>query len=263
MAMSTFAIGEVNGDYNNLLQLLADIGFDKRQDQLWFSGNMVNSGSDSLAVLRFVKQLGNQACCVLGEQELRLLAIAEGIVSASAEDSFDQILAAPDRAELLKWLRNLPFLKHELGYTLVNAGIPVEWSLSQALTLAMEAEVSLSMGNHKTYLENLFVDGPTRWHAKHRGWKRVRFITHAFTRLRYYDENGRIELDCHTALADQKRALTPWYLMENRAMADQNIIFGCWPYSEQQSVPGIYPLTRQNNGIAALKITSHPTFCHT
>ena len=256
--MTTFAIGDVNGDYKTLLQLLEIIQFDKEQDQLWFSGNLVNGGSDSLAVLRFVKQLDKQAACVLGTQELRLLAIAENIFDASPDDTFNDVLEAEDREELLKWLRNRPFLKHGLGYTLVNAGIPAEWSLSQALTLAMEAETSLSMGNHKTYLENMFIDSPTRWHAKHRGWKRVRFITNAFTRIRYYNESGRVEFETPTTSTDQSRKLTPWYRMENRAMANQNIIFGFWPGSENDSVPGIYPLAKNNNTIAALKLCPQP-----
>jgi bis(5'-nucleosyl)-tetraphosphatase (symmetrical) len=259
--MTIYAIGNIRGNLNALLQLLDKIQFAKETDTLWFTGDLVNTGPDSLAILRFVKDLDKQAVTVLGQQELRLLAIAEGVEPIVPEDVFDEILAAPDRDNLLKWLRQCPFLHRELNYTLVHAGIPAEWSLSQAQTLALEAETSLSMGNHKTFLENIFADDPTRWHAKHRGWKRVRFIVNAFTRMRYCAENGRLDFSAKSPLGAQPEGYVPWYRMANRAMANQNIIFGHWFGLDDEHIPGIFPLhssCASAGSLSALKISSSP-----
>ncbi|MGR9044546.1 MAG: symmetrical bis(5'-nucleosyl)-tetraphosphatase [Gammaproteobacteria bacterium] len=236
---NTYAVGDVRGNFQMLRHLLDQIRYEPEQDTLWFTGNLVNSGTDSLAVLRFVKDLGRRAVTVLGQQELRLLAVAEGVESKTSDDRFDDILAASDRDSLLKWLAQRPFLHHESNFTLVHAGIPAEWSLSQARTFAIEAESSLSMGNRKTFLENIAGDEPTRWHAKHRGWKRLRFIVNAFTRMRYCDDTGRLAFG---AVETAPEGYFPWYRMAGRAMAGKNIVFGHRSAPADETVTGIFPL---------------------
>ncbi|MGZ8946859.1 MAG: symmetrical bis(5'-nucleosyl)-tetraphosphatase, partial [Methylococcaceae bacterium] len=171
--MTTYAIGSVKGYYQPLLKLLEKIQFDPENDCLWFAGNLINEGPESLAVLRFVKDLGKKAVTVLGNQELHLLTIAEGFAQPETSDTLDEILDAPDRDELLKWLRRRPLIHHDakLNFTLAHAGIPAEWSFSQALTFAYEVESVLSQNNYTALLENLAPD-QSRWHAKLRGWKR-------------------------------------------------------------------------------------------
>lgn len=240
--MTTYAIGAVRGEFQTLLKILDAIQFNREQDTLCFSGDLVNGGPDSLTVLRFVRELGKQAVVILGNQEVRLLGIAEGVISAQAEDTFDEIMAASDREELLKWLRQQPFLHQDCGYTLVHAGIPAEWSLSQAQILAMEAESTLSMGSHRAFLENIFADDPTRWHAKHRGWKRVRFIVNAFTRMRYLNESGRMDFSEKGAPGSQAAGYVPWYQAANRAMGEQKVIFGHWDVLDGNVATGIIPL---------------------
>ncbi|MDX1812991.1 MAG: symmetrical bis(5'-nucleosyl)-tetraphosphatase [Gammaproteobacteria bacterium] len=262
--MTTYAIGDVQGNYEALIRLLDKIQFNKQQDTLWFTGNLVNRDNDSLAVLRFVRDLGSRAVSVLGEEELRLLAFAEGVRTPEDNTVFDDVLSAPDRDVMLKWIRQLPFLHHESNFTLVHAGIPAEWSLSQAQTLAMEAEASLSMGNHKSFLENIFGDDPTRWHAKHRGWKRVRFIVNAFTRMRYCNDTGRLDFSSHGSNHNsdhnsEKTAgknLMPWYCLPDRAMAQQNIIFGHWPAPDSETTPGIFALDTDSEQLTALALSS-------
>jgi bis(5'-nucleosyl)-tetraphosphatase (symmetrical) len=259
--MTTYAIGAVRGEFQTLLKLLDMIHFDSAQDSLCFTGDLVNGGPDSLAVLRFVRDLGKQAVMVLGNQELRLLGIAEGVIAVQPDDHFDEILAAPDREALLKWLCQRPFLHHALGYTLVHAGIPAEWSLSQAQIFAMEAESTLSMGSPKAFLENIFADDPTRWHAKHRGWKRVRFITNAFTRMRYLNDSGRLDFSAKGSPGTQPEGYLPWYRMADRVMATQKIIFGHWDVLEQDVVAGIFPLDSgcaRGGALSALTMTPAP-----
>ena len=267
--MTTYAIGDVRGNFQTLLNLLDAIKFDKQQDTLWFTGNLVNEGTESLAVLRFVKELGQKAVMVLGNEELRLLGVADGVINAAPEDTFDDILSAPDRDVLLKWICQRPFLHNDLGFTLVHAGIPAEWSLSQAQTFAVEAESTLAFGNRRTFLENIFADDPTRWHAKHRDWKRVRFIINAFTRMCYINENGRLDFGSNGGRTEPPEGYYPWYLLSNRAMSRQNIIFGHWLLwsnsATSDTIPGIFPLKETNSevgaetgALCAMKVCSTP-----
>jgi bis(5'-nucleosyl)-tetraphosphatase (symmetrical) len=259
--MTTYAIGDVQGNFQALMQLLEKIRFNQHQDTLWFTGNLVNRGPDSLRVLRFVKDLGKQAIAVLGNEEVHLLGIGEGIISSDAHDTFDEILSASDRNALLSWLRQCPFVHNDLNYTLVHAGIPAEWSLSQAQTFAIEVESSLSMGGHKTFLENIFADDPTRWHAKHRGWKRLRFITNAFTRMRYSNDIGRLDFGAEGPLDTPPQGYIPWYQRNDRAMAKQNIIFGHGYGPNDICIPGIFPLhpgSAPNRSLRALKVCAEP-----
>jgi bis(5'-nucleosyl)-tetraphosphatase (symmetrical) len=154
--MTTYAIGSVNGCYQSLINLLAKIQFNPENDTLWFAGNLINKGPESLAVLRFVKGLGKKAIPVLGNQEFHLLRVAEGFILPDADDTLAEILNAADRAELLKWLRQRPLIYHDskLNFTLMHAGIPAEWSFSQALTFAYEVESVLSLGNYRLLLES-------------------------------------------------------------------------------------------------------------
>lgn len=257
--MTTYVIGDVRGQFRALEQLLDQIEFNEAQDTLWFTGNLVGNGGDSLEVLQFVKDLGSRAVSVLGDEELRLLAVAQGVPFPGAVSAFDAILGAPDSDALLKWLRQRPFLHHEHNYTLVHAGIPAEWSLSLAKVLALEAETSLTMGA-QAFLENVFGDDkpPPRWHAKHRGWKRVRFIVNAFTRMRYYNDKGRLFFSSDEMAGRQSQDLIPWYRMADRAMANQKIIVGhgSLPGSGPDSdvVPGIYALGGSDEPEGALQV---------
>ncbi|MFI3136006.1 MAG: symmetrical bis(5'-nucleosyl)-tetraphosphatase [Methylococcaceae bacterium] len=256
--MTTYAIGNVKGNYQLLLKLLEKIQFDPENDCLWFTGNLVNEGPESLAVLRFVKDLGKKAVTVLGNQELYLLAVAEGFEQTEAGDTLDDILNAPDRDELLKWLRRRSFIHHDskLNFTLVHAGIPVEWSFSQALTFSYEVESVLSMNNYTALLENRQRD-QSRWSAKLRGWRRLRFIVNAFTLMKYYKEPGRLDFDSSGAIKSQAEGLLPWYRLPDRLTTNLNIIFADDANFEDDIFPGIYPLPAQGN-LSALKLGAIP-----
>ncbi|MDD2723366.1 MAG: symmetrical bis(5'-nucleosyl)-tetraphosphatase [Methylovulum sp.] len=256
--MTTYAIGSVKGNYQALLKLLEKIQFDPENDRLWFTGNLVNEGAESLAVLRFVKDLGKKAVTVLGDQELHLLAVAEGYTQAKAGDTLDEILKAPDRDELLKWLRKRALIHHDskLNFTLVHAGIPAEWTFSQALTFAYEVESLLSQGNYAALLENLVQD-QSRWHAKLRGWKRLRFITNAYTLMKYCNGQGKLDFHTSGALGTQDESLLPWYRLPERMTANLNIIFADDANFEDVDCPGIYPLPTQG-GLSALKLSAAP-----
>ncbi|WP_020483471.1 symmetrical bis(5'-nucleosyl)-tetraphosphatase [Methylomonas sp. MK1] len=241
--MTTYAIGSVNGDYQRLMQLLTTIGFDPLEDRLWFAGNLVNHGPESLQVLRYVKSLGKAAVAVLGKQELHLLSVALGYAQLGPDDNLDEILNAPDRDELLKWLRLRSLIHHDskLNFTLVNAGLPGEWTFSQALTFAYEVESVLSGSNYAAFLENRKQD-QSRWHAKLRGWKRLNFIANAYTQMAYCNEQGKLDFKATGSVYSQPAGLMPWYRVPNRLTSQLNIVFADDAHFADSDCVGFYPL---------------------
>lgn len=262
--MTTYAIGNLQSGYESLLNLLKTIKFDKEQDVLWFTGNLVNHGKDSLSILRYVKDLGQSAITVLGDNDIRLLAIAEGFAEALPEDNFDEILNAPDRDTLLRWLRQCPFIHHDqkLNFLLVHAGIPAEWSLSLASTFAIEAETALAFGNHKAFLENMSGNSPRRWNAKLKGWKRLQFIVNAFTRIRCCNDKGYMDFSVKVPVNNAAQEYIPWYQLPNRDTSNLNIVFSHWAKEDavsEELYPNIYPLNTDDedvNPLIALKLSS-------
>ena len=256
--MTTYAIGSVNGCYQSLLNLLEKIQFDPKQDNLWFAGNLINRRPESLAILRFVKGLGKNAVTVLGDQELHLLRLAEGFIPSEANDRLGEILNAPDRDELLKWLRQRPLIHHDskLNFTLVHAGIPAEWSFSQALTFAYEVESVLSLGNYQLLLENLDPD-QSRWHAKLRGWKRLRFIVNDFTLMKYCNQQGQLDFITRGPISSQAKDSVPWYRLPDRLTAHLNIIFADDADFQDDYFRGIFPLPTKAT-LSALKLGTKP-----
>lgn len=256
--MTTYAIGNVHGDYQSLLSLLKTISFNPDDDCLWFTGNLINEGPESLAVLRFVKTLGKKAVTVLGNQELHLLAVAAGFEVQEVEDRLDEILNAPDRDELLKWLRQRGLIHHDakLNFTLVHAGIPAEWTFSQVLTFAYEVESVLSQSSYVTFLENRKQD-QSRWHAKLRGWKRLSFIANAYTLMKYCNIQGKLDFNASGAISTQPEGLVPWYRVPDRSTANLNIIFADDAGFEDEIFSGIYSLAGKGT-LSALKLSATP-----
>ena len=256
--MTTYAIGSVNGCYQSLINLLAKIQFNPENDTLWFAGNLINKGPESLAVLRFVKGLGKKAIPVLGNQEFHLLRVAEGFILPDADDTLAEILNAADRSDLLKWLRQRPLIHHDskLNFTLMHAGIPAEWSFSQALTFAYEVESVLSLGNYRLLLENMEPD-QSRWHAKLRGWKRLRFIVNACTLMKYCNPQGKLDFITRGPICNQTKDSVPWYRLPDRLTAHLSIVFADDADFQDDTFPGIYPLPTQEK-LTALKLVSVP-----
>ena len=141
--MATYAVGDVQGCFEELQALLARAGFDAARDRLWFVGDLVNRGPASLEVLRFARDLGARALVVLGNHDLHLLCVAHGHARKRKDDTLDELLAAPDALPLLDWLRARPMMHVEGGYALVHAGLLPQWSIGKALSLAHEVEHAL------------------------------------------------------------------------------------------------------------------------
>jgi bis(5'-nucleosyl)-tetraphosphatase (symmetrical) len=228
---STYAIGDVQGCFDDLLRLLEKLEFDPNVDRLWFTGDLVNKGPNSLELLRFVRGLGSAAITVLGNHDLHLLAAAAGAVKIRKKDTIAEILYAPDCEELLFWLRHQPVLHHSetLGFTMIHAGLPPQWDLEKARQCARELETVLQNFDYEDLFLHLAGDGPLRWREDLEGWERLCFITNCFTQLRWCSHSGRIDLlgKRRTASAKKKRS-RPWFEIPHRASKPLRILFGHW-----------------------------------
>jgi bis(5'-nucleosyl)-tetraphosphatase (symmetrical) len=227
--MATYAIGDVQGCYDELRRLLDKLKFEPGRDTLWFTGDLVNRGPKSLETLRFVHDLGDHAITVLGNHDLHLIAAAM-TGKRGKRDTLDDVLAAPDRDPLLMWLRMQPLMHwdQDLGL-LVHAGLLPQWDLSQALALSAEASVLISGPDGEEFLrKGMYGNEPALWSDKLRGWDRARIIVNACTRLRYCDADGGISQDFKGAPGDQPEGLHPWFAMPGRKTRGVNILFGHW-----------------------------------
>jgi bis(5'-nucleosyl)-tetraphosphatase (symmetrical) len=214
--MATIAIGDVQGCYDQLMRLLERAGFDERRDTLWFVGDLVNRGPQSLETVRFVKGLGARAVTLLGNHDLNLLAVAAGIRKPHRGDTNDAILGAPDRDELLAWLRHLNMMHAGGGYAMVHAGLLPQWSVTQALDLARE------------FLKAMYGNEPVRWRDDLAGHDRLRIIVNAMTRMRLAAADGTLELNYKLGLDQAPAGYFPWYDVPGRASRGTPILFGHW-----------------------------------
>ena len=228
--MALYAIGDVQGCYQALQALLEKLRFDPDRDRLWFTGDLVNRGPQSLEVLRCVKALDDCVTCVLGNHDLHLLAVAANAVRLNKRDTLVDILRAPDRQVLLDWLRARPLLHHDerLGYTLLHAGLPPQWNLEDAQSLAKEVEAALRSHGAADFFQHMYGDLPDHWSENLRGMDRLRVIINALTRLRYCDIEGNMDLRPKGPPGSQPHDLLPWFQVPGRRSRDLQIIFGHW-----------------------------------
>ena len=226
--MATYAVGDIQGCYTEFSQLLDKIRFDQSRDRLWLVGDLVNRGPESLQVLRLIKSLGECAITVLGNHDLHLLAVANGTGRLHRGDTLGEILKAPDRDELLSWLRNQRLLHAEGGFVLVHAGLLPGWSVEQAASLAREVEAELRGENHAEFLAHMYGNQPDAWSEKLAGYSRQRVITNALTRMRICTASGRMEFDFKAEVQSIPQGYLPWFDVPDRKSAKSTVIFGHW-----------------------------------
>ncbi len=226
--MATYAIGDIQGCYDELQQLLDRIRFSD-SDQLWIAGDLVNRGPRSLETLRFIKSLGSRATVVLGNHDLHLLAVHYGTERTRRSDTLDDILQAPDREELMEWLRHRQLLVVDEARhcVMVHAGIPPHWSIKQAHTRAQEVEAVLRSPQAGEYFRHMYGNQSARWHKALSGWDRLRCITNYLTRMRFCDAQGTLDFSAKGGLDTQPEGYLPWFRQPRRD-PHYEIIFGHW-----------------------------------
>jgi len=236
--MAVYAIGDIQGCVVPLEEMLDILRFEPRRDQLWLTGDLVNRGRHSLETLRLVTRLGDSVVAVLGNHDLHLLAVAAGVRESRPGDTLEPILRAPDRDELLDWLRRRPLAywdkRPELGRKslMVHAGIYPGWRKKDLARRAAEIE-SLLRGEHgdgdyRRFLHRMYGRGPLRWDAPMERWQRATFITNAFTRMRYCTRHGDLDFDHTGPPGSQPQGLVPWFEHPERKCRNWRIVFGHW-----------------------------------
>jgi len=226
--MATYAIGDIQGCLHSLHQLLDHIGFNSERDRLWLVGDLVNRGPESLETLRFVRDLGHSAITVLGNHDLHLLIVAAGFGHIHKSDTLSEILSAPDREDLLTWLRSRKLFHVENEYAMVHAGLLPQWSVERAAQLANEAEQVLQSSAHHEFFQHMYGNQPDRWEDGLEGWDRLRVIINAMTRLRVCTIDGRMDFQHKGDPADVPDGYMSWFDVPGRESADVAIVCGHW-----------------------------------
>ncbi|MDH5545139.1 MAG: symmetrical bis(5'-nucleosyl)-tetraphosphatase [Gammaproteobacteria bacterium] len=234
-----FAIGDLQGCLSPLQQLLTQIDFDPSCDQLWFCGDLVNRGPDSLEVLRFVKSLGDAAITVLGNHDLHYLAISAGVTTPRPKDTLAELLAAPDRAELDEWLRHQPLLHidEDTGFAMAHAGIYPNWTWETTKQLAKEAESVLQSAKAAEFYQSMYGNQPDHWQSALNGHDRTRFIINCFTRMRYCNADHRLDLTHKGPPGSQASGLLPWYKVIGLDTGGLQLVFGHWSTLASDETP--------------------------
>lgn len=226
--MATYAIGDIHGCFETLKRLLRRIAFDPRQDRLWLVGDLVNRGPRSLEVLRWAVEQDDRIVVVLGNHDLHLLARAAGVAEAKRRDTLEALLAAPDRDDLLRWLRHRAFVHREGEFLLVHAGLFPSWSPDDAERLARKVEARLRSDEGPSLLARGDQKTAERWQDGLAGLERARVALAGFARLRTLDEHERLCPDFSGPPRQAPKGCRPWFSVSGRKSAGVTVIFGHW-----------------------------------
>lgn len=230
--MATYAIGDVHGCLATLQQLLIKINFDPKHDTLWFTGDLINRGPSSLSTLRFIKSLhdDNKATVVLGNHDVGLLMIAYGHLHPHPKDTLNEILLAPDCEQLLHWLRHLPLIHYDrhLNFLMVHAGIPPQWSITQACSIANDISLNLQDDNFVSHIKNLIGHKPLNWSPEMDIISQHRYAINSLTRMRFCQQKGQLNLHDKGMNNSEPSLYKPWFEWSNSSFQQTEIIFGHW-----------------------------------
>jgi len=244
--MAVYAVGDVQGCLEPLQCLLERVTFDPSKDRLWLVGDLVNRGPQSLETLRFLYGIRDSLVCVLGNHDLHLLATARNIERLKKADTLREVLDAPDREDLLEWLRQQKLMHYdaERDIAMVHAGIPPQWTLRKALKCASEVEDALRDDNLvDPFLDGMYGNEPTKWDKDLHGVTRLRVITNYFTRMRFCTSDGRLDLKGKEGVDTALPGYAPWFSHKDRKTKGLKIIFGHWAALEGKcDEPDIFAL---------------------
>jgi bis(5'-nucleosyl)-tetraphosphatase (symmetrical) len=235
--VATYAVGDIQGCYDEFARLLEKVRFDTASDRLWIVGDLINRGPDSLGVIRLVRSLGDAAVTVLGNHDLHLLAIRYGGHRVLPSDTFQDVIEAHDSAAVHEWLRHRPLLVCDegLGYVMTHAGVPHIWSLEDARRYAAEVEAVMQGPDFERFFASMYGNRPDCWSDDLSGMDRWRVITNYLTRMRLVDVSGRLDFSHKGSLATAPRGWYPWYQLRARNPLPVKIVFGHWAAIEGET----------------------------
>lgn len=257
--MAIYAIGDIQGCYDELRRLLDVIRFDPAQDQLWLAGDLVNRGPHSLETLRFIKGLGESAISVLGNHDLHLIATVASLGKAGKKDTLGPILRAADCDELIDWLRHQRLFYYDDQFCMLHAGLPPQWDFQQTKTLAEEVETVIRSVDYQRFFRSMYGNKPAVWQDDLPKTEKLRFAVNCFTRLRYCTVDGELDFHQKGSPGSQGAHLLPWFAVPGRKSLDMRIIFGHWStlgYYEGYNVYSIDTGCLWGGQLTALKLGS-------
>jgi len=227
--VATYIVGDIQGCFDELQQLLAQAEFNPEQDSLWLAGDLVARGPKSLETLRYIKSLGDAAVVVLGNHDLHLMAVYHGINPVKKKDKTAAIFDAPDCDEIMQWLRQQPIFAEHQGFIMCHAGISPQWDLPTARSCADEISQLLKSERWIWLLKNMYQNLPDSWEQGLTGIERYCYIINAFTRMRFVYSDMRLDMQCKLP-PDQAsdEGLIPWFLHSKRIKLEKPILFGHW-----------------------------------
>lgn len=227
--MATYAIGDIQGCYQSLQKLLNKIDFNPSKDRLWIVGDLINRGPESLKTLQYLYEFRDQVQCVLGNHDLHFLAVESGVRSATKKDTFDEILHAPERKKLVKWLKKQPlfYYNEQLNFAMAHAGVLPQWTIKQAQKLSKEVSDFVNSKKSEQFFAAMYGDTPHTWSTRLKGLPRLRFITNCFTRMRYCFSDGALDLTQKVPIGQHPAMLQPWFKLRKRPLGCQ-LVFGHW-----------------------------------
>jgi bis(5'-nucleosyl)-tetraphosphatase (symmetrical) len=237
-----YAIGDLQGQVKPLEALLAQLEAEGTPFSVWLTGDLVNRGPDNAETLRFVRALGTRATTVLGNHDFYLLGLACGAIQRSADDTLDDVLCAPDRDELIDWLRRRPLMHVEDNFALVHAGLLPNWTVKRARELAGEVEAVLQGPRWIEFLGRLWGTEPTAWRDDLTGWDRLRVIVNAMCRMRMCSPDGHMRLKYKGPLAGAPKDVLPWFRVPGRRSTTHKLVCGHWSALGYHSGDGILAL---------------------
>ena len=236
--MSLYLIGDLQGCNAPFQRLLAKIDFSPSRDTLYLLGDLVNRGPDSLGVLRSLMALGDAAQCLLGNHDLHLLALWQGVRKPGRKDTLTGMLEQSDRDALMDWLRHRAMAIHAHGWLMVHAGVLPQWSAAQTMTLAGELESVLRGPDSKSFLTAMYGNAPAQWDGRLLGHDRLRVIVNALTRLRFCTPAGEMEFTSNEGASGAPAGYLPWFAIPGRASAGTPVAFGHWSTLVTDGVAG-------------------------
>ena len=223
-----YLIGDVQGCCGALDRLLAKIDFSPSRDRIYVLGDLVNRGPESLETLRRLRGFGDAAVCLLGNHDLNLLAVAQGVRRPHKTDTIAEILDAPDREAWLDWLRQRRMAVLDHGWLMVHAGVVPQWDAAQTLRLAGEVEALLRGDGLRDFLPQMYGDQPARWSEALAGTERLRFVINVLTRVRFVAADGTLDLVTMDGVAGAPPGFHPWFDAPGRRTEGTPIAFGHW-----------------------------------
>jgi bis(5'-nucleosyl)-tetraphosphatase (symmetrical) len=223
-----YLVGDLQGCCDPLERLLQTLDFSPSRDHIFFLGDLVNRGPNSLGVLRRLRELGGAATCLLGNHDLHLLALANGVRKPNRSDTLGLILQAPDRDEWLNWLRHRPLAVYSHGWLMVHAGVLAQWNVAQTMALAGEVEAMLQGPLVGEFLLQMYANEPARWDDNLSGNDRLRCVINSLTRMRFCSADGAMDFGSKEGAGAAPEGCMPWFDVPGRRTSAIPVAFGHW-----------------------------------